>query len=105
MKIETSYNSNVCNVHIDVLNFHLKDAEASITAEINQFPSAIATLCSISGIAEIAAASTIALARKLLVIIYTMLKSGTVYDDSNFDQRRKNCEQKRISRYILNCKN
>ena len=60
MKIETSYNSNVCNVHIDVLNFHLKDVEPSITAEINQFSSAIATLCSIPGIAEIAAASIIA---------------------------------------------
>jgi transposase len=33
--------------------------------------------------------STIALARKLLVIIYTMLKSGTIYDDSSFNQRRK----------------
>lgn len=42
----------------------------------------------------------IALARKLLVIIYTMLKSGTLYNESNFEKRRKNCEQKRISRYV-----
>lgn len=153
--------------HLDVLNSHLKEVEESITAEINRFSSAIATLRSIPGIAETAAASiiaeigidmnhfktaehicswaglspgnnesagkkkktsvtkgnpyiksmlcevawviagkrntylsawywrlkqnkgskksTIALARKLLVIIYTMLKSGTFYDDSNFD--------------------
>lgn len=45
--------------------------------------------------------STIALARKLLVIIYTMLKSGTLYDDTNFAERRKNCEQKRVSRYVF----
>lgn len=30
-----------------------------------------------------------------------MLKSGTIYDDSSFDQRPKSCEQKRISRYIF----
>jgi len=42
----------------------------------------------------------IALARKLLVIIYTMLKSGTFYDEGCFEERRKNCEQKRVSRYI-----
>ena len=42
----------------------------------------------------------IALARKLLVIIYTMLKNGTYYNESCFEIRRKNCEQKQISRYI-----
>jgi len=42
----------------------------------------------------------IALARKLLVIIYTMLKQGTLFDESCFETRRKNCEQKQIFRYI-----
>lgn len=42
----------------------------------------------------------VALARKLLVIIYTMLKQGTLFDESCFETRRKNCEQKQLSRYI-----
>lgn len=42
----------------------------------------------------------VALARKLLVIIYTMLKQGTLFDESCFEVRRKTCEQKQISRYI-----
>lgn len=42
----------------------------------------------------------IALSRKLLVIIYTMLKSGELYDESCFEARRKICEPKRVSRYI-----
>ena len=42
----------------------------------------------------------VALARKLLVIIYTMLKQGTVFDESCFETRRKHCEQKQLSRYI-----
>ncbi len=42
----------------------------------------------------------VALARKLLVIIYTMLKQGTLFDESCFEIRRKNCEQKQLSRYI-----
>ena len=42
----------------------------------------------------------IALARKLLVIIYTMLKQGTLFDESCFEARRKSCEQKQLSRYI-----
>ena len=42
----------------------------------------------------------IALARKLLVIIYTMLKQGTLFDESCFETRRKSCEQKQLSRYI-----
>ena len=42
----------------------------------------------------------VALARKLLVIIYTMLKQGTLFDESCFEARRKNCEQKQLSRYI-----
>ena len=43
---------------------------------------------------------SVALARKLLVIIYTMLKQGTLFDESCFEARRKNCEQKQLSRYI-----
>lgn len=43
----------------------------------------------------------IALARKLLVIIYTMLKNSTYYNESCFEIRRKNCEQKQISKYIF----
>ncbi len=35
----------------------------------------------------------VALARKLLVIIYTMLKQGTLFDESCFEARHKNCEQ------------
>ena len=42
----------------------------------------------------------VALARKLIVIIYTMLKQGTLFDESCFETRRKNCEQKQLSRYI-----
>jgi len=42
----------------------------------------------------------VALARKLLVIIYTMLKQGTLFDESCFELRRKNCEQKQLSKYI-----
>ena len=37
---------------------------------------------------------------KLLVIIYTMLKQGTLFDESCFETRRKHCEQKQLSRYI-----
>ena len=42
----------------------------------------------------------VALARKLLVIIYTMLKQGTMFDETFFEIRRKNCESKKLSRYI-----
>ncbi len=42
----------------------------------------------------------VALARKLLVIIYTMLKNGTLFNESCFEIRRKNSEQKQLSRYI-----
>ena len=41
----------------------------------------------------------IALARKLLVIIYTMLKQGTLFDENCFVTRRKCCEERQISRY------
>ena len=41
----------------------------------------------------------IALARKF-VIIYTMLKQGTLFDESCFENRCKNNEQKQLSRYI-----
>ncbi len=42
----------------------------------------------------------IALARKFLVIIYTMLKYGTNFDESFFETRRKMHEQNRTSHYI-----
>lgn len=41
----------------------------------------------------------IALARKLLVIIYTMLKKGTMYDESNFASRRITQENRLINHY------
>lgn len=42
----------------------------------------------------------VALARKLLVIIYTMLKQGTDFDDSCFEARRRQHEQNQTKRYI-----
>lgn len=42
----------------------------------------------------------IALARKLLVIIYTMLRNGTFFDEAMFEARRINTEKQRTSRYI-----
>lgn len=42
----------------------------------------------------------VALARKLLVIIYTMLKQNTLFDENCFETRRKNCEHKQVSHYI-----
>ena len=42
----------------------------------------------------------IALARKLLVIIYTMLKQGTLFDEACFETCRRQSEQNRLSRYI-----
>lgn len=44
--------------------------------------------------------ATIALARKLLSMIYAMLKSGNPYDESCFEARRKLSERKRASRMI-----
>jgi len=41
----------------------------------------------------------IALARKLLVIIYTMLKQGTLFDESCFEARRISCEEKQLNHY------
>jgi len=41
----------------------------------------------------------IALARKLLVIIYTMLKKGTMYDESNFASRRITQENRLVNHY------
>jgi len=42
----------------------------------------------------------IALARKLLVIIYTMLKTDTQYNESCFEARRLQIEQKRVARMV-----
>jgi len=41
----------------------------------------------------------IALARKLLVIIYTMFKKGTMYDESHFTSRRISQEKRLINHY------
>ena len=42
----------------------------------------------------------IALSRKVLSIIYIMLKTGVPFNEECFEQRRKQCEQKRTSRMI-----
>ncbi len=44
--------------------------------------------------------AVIALARKLLSIIYNMFRTGQPYNEDCFEQRRKQCEQKRTSRMI-----
>ena len=44
--------------------------------------------------------ATIALARKLLALIYTMLKTGQPYNEDCFEQRRKRCERKRANRMV-----
>ncbi len=44
--------------------------------------------------------ATIALARKLLTLIYTMLKTGQPYNEDCFEQRRKRCERKRAHRMV-----
>lgn len=42
----------------------------------------------------------VALARKLLVIIFAMLKSNCAYDEQRFLQRKQTTEQKRVSRMV-----
>lgn len=42
----------------------------------------------------------VALARKLLVIIFTMLKNGTYFDEDLFESRRISSEQRQRNRYI-----
>jgi transposase len=42
----------------------------------------------------------VALARKLLVIIYAMLKSNQPYNEGKFLERKNICEQRRISRMV-----
>lgn len=44
--------------------------------------------------------SIIALARKLLVIIYTMLKNGELYDESNFQIRKMDIENKKVAKMV-----
>jgi len=44
--------------------------------------------------------ATIALARKLLVMIYTMLKTRAPYNDESYEYRRQQCERKRANRMI-----
>ncbi|NSW92751.1 MAG: IS110 family transposase, partial [Firmicutes bacterium] len=46
----------------------------------------------------------VALARKLLVIIYTILKTDTQYNESYFELRRVQTEQKRITRMVYELK-
>ncbi|MFZ2095395.1 MAG: IS110 family transposase [Anaerolineales bacterium] len=42
----------------------------------------------------------VALARKLLVIIYTMLKTGQTYNEQKFMERKKASEQRRVKRMV-----
>lgn len=42
----------------------------------------------------------VALARKLLVIIYTMLKTSQPYDEQKFLERKQASEQKRVNRMV-----
>ena len=42
----------------------------------------------------------VALARKLLVIIFAMLRSNCAYDEQRFLQRKQSTEQKRVSRMV-----
>lgn len=44
--------------------------------------------------------ATIALARKLLTLIYSILKTGQPYNEDRFEQRRKRCERKRAHRMV-----
>jgi len=44
--------------------------------------------------------ATVALARKLLTLIYTMLKTGEPYNEDCFEQRRKQSERKRANRMV-----
>ena len=42
----------------------------------------------------------VALAWKILVIIYTMLKTNQLYDESRFQERKRASEQRRVSRMV-----
>jgi hypothetical protein len=42
----------------------------------------------------------VALARKLLVIIYTILKTDTKYNENCFESRRLQTEEKRVARMV-----
>ena len=44
--------------------------------------------------------AVVALARKLMVIIYTMLKTKTPYNEDCFEERKKKCERRRTNRLI-----
>ena len=44
--------------------------------------------------------ATIALARKLLTVIYHMLKNDEPYAEERYEQRRQQCERKRANRMI-----
>lgn len=47
----------------------------------------------------------VALARKLLVIIYIMLKTDVSFDEGCFEARRIKSQNKKVSRMILELKN
>jgi transposase len=42
----------------------------------------------------------VALARKLLVIIYTMLKTEQLYNEQKFLERKKASEQRKVKRMV-----
>ncbi len=48
--------------------------------------------------------AVVALARKLLVIIYTMLKTGTDYDEASFEVARTKQEKFKIKKIIAEAK-
>lgn len=44
--------------------------------------------------------AVVALARKLLSLIHTILRTRTPYNEESFDIRRKQCERKRANRMV-----
>ena len=44
--------------------------------------------------------AVVALAHKLLVVIYTMLSRGCLFDETVFDKRKQLSVQRRANRYI-----
>ena len=44
--------------------------------------------------------ATIALARKILVVIFNMLKNLVLYDDSTYETLRLKCQKRKTDRFI-----
>jgi transposase len=44
--------------------------------------------------------ATVAVARKILVLIFTMLKSCVPYDEGNYEARKQQCEKRKANRFI-----